>query len=491
VEDVEDEEWGGLPKHPWVESFSGAGLILKEGVTVFERLKQKKDEKNEPPWAPFESQDEWRLAQWLLSSGLTQKAIDDFLKLHITQDRMRLSFHNKYTFFQKVDQLPRATEWECEKLDAVGDQLDENGNPRTETLELWKRNPIECIQELSSNPAFYEHMRYAPERLYGDPMGKERLYENMWTGDWWWEMQTKLPPGTTIAPIILASDKTNLSRFSGDKSAWPVYLSIGNISKDIRRKPSAHATILIGYLPVSKLKCFSKATRAVEGYRLFHRCMRSLLDPLISAGRDGVEMICADGFIRRVYPILAAYIADHPEQCLVACCQKNFCPKCFVARNDRGEARTWPMRNPQDIRDVLEAAAQGAKPVKFKEWGLCAVSPFWKDLPHCDIFSALTPDILHQLHKGVFKDHVVNWSTACVSGGEVEVDRRFRMMPRHASLRHFKKGISLVTQWTGTEFKNMEKVFLGALAGSAEKDVILAVRAVLDFIYYAHFEIHS
>lgn len=42
--------------------------------------------------------------------------------------------------------------------------------------------------------------------------------------------------GATVAPIILASDKTQLTRFRGDKMAWPVYLTLGNISKEKRRE---------------------------------------------------------------------------------------------------------------------------------------------------------------------------------------------------------------------------------------------------------------
>lgn len=46
-----------------------------------------------------------------------------------------------------------------------GDEKDEQNRLRKEVLHLWKRNPVECIEELLGNPAFREHMRFAPERV--------------------------------------------------------------------------------------------------------------------------------------------------------------------------------------------------------------------------------------------------------------------------------------------------------------------------------------
>ena len=302
--------------------------------------------------------------------------------------------------------------------------------------------------------------------------------------------QAKLPDGATIAPIILSSDKTHLSVFQGDKSAWPVYITIGNISKEVRRQPSAHATILLGYLPVAKLECYQDSTRSLAGYNLFHFCMTKVLSALVDAGNNGIEITCGDGFVRKIYPILAAYVADYPEQCLVGCCMENRCPKCITKPEERGNNVKFPYRNQDTSLNILEEHRKGGDPVKFDEYGMRAVyEPFWKDLPHCDIFKTFTPDLLHQLHKGVFKDHLVKWCTAVI--GEDEVDGRFKGMSSYPGLRHFKKGVSTVTQWTGTEHKEMEKVFLGVVAGAVNLKVLTVARSLLDFIYFSQFHLHT
>lgn len=72
------------------------------------------------------------------------------------------------------------------------------------------------------------------------------------------------------------------------------------------------------------------------------------------------------------------------------------------------------MHDPESIVQHLKDVSAGLKPQEYEDWGLRPVNPFWMDLPHCNIFECFTPDILHQLHKSVFKDHLVKWTASTI-----------------------------------------------------------------------------
>ena len=93
----------------------------------------------------------------------------------------------------------------------------------------------------------------------------------MHTGDWWWRTQEEIPDGGTIIPILLASDKTMLSLHHGDQSAWPIYITIGNLNRKTRRKQTVPGSILLGFLPItSETADDSKA-------RVYHAAMELIL----------------------------------------------------------------------------------------------------------------------------------------------------------------------------------------------------------------------
>ncbi|KAI9436206.1 hypothetical protein H4582DRAFT_1816790, partial [Lactarius indigo] len=103
----------------------------------------------------------------------------------------------------------------------------------------------------------------------------------------------------------------------------------------------------------------------------------------------------------------------------------------------------------------------------------------------------VTPDILHQVIKGTFKDHLVTWVEEYLelTHGKThaktildDIDRRIALAPPFPGLRRFPQGCGF-KQWTGDDSKVLMKVYLPALEGHLPADVIRAFRAFLDFCY--------
>ena len=88
--------------------------------------------------------------------------------------------------------LPRGPAWTCTTFRITGDEIDVKGEHRTEDVDLWHRDPLDCIRELMENPAFAEKQAYSPSRIYKNEDGTNREYSEMWTANWWWDIQVCL-----------------------------------------------------------------------------------------------------------------------------------------------------------------------------------------------------------------------------------------------------------------------------------------------------------
>ena len=282
------------------------------------------------------------------------------------------------------------------------------------------------------------------------------------------------------------------------KTAYPVYLTIGNLPKEIRKKPSRQAQVLLGYLPTTRLKHLTSPTsrrRALAN--LFHMGIKLMLEPLVDAGKHGIPMQSGDGVIRRCHPIFATFVGDYPEQLLVT--GTKVCPSCDIHREELGSG---DLGDPRDLAAVLEALDLiDGPPSDFfaacRNAGIKPIfHPFWEDLPYVNIFRSITPDILHQLYQGLIK-HLVAWLTNPKAFGAVEVDARCRRMPPNHSTRIFTKGITSLSRVSGQEHRDMARILMGLIvdlrlpSGHSPARLLLAVRGMLDFLYLAQYKAHS
>lgn len=230
-------------------------------------------------------------------------------------------------------------------------------------------------------------------------------------------------------------------------------MTIGNIPKEIRRKPSRRAYVLLAYLPTSRLKHITnKAARRRTLANLFHTCMSHILAPLRKAGITGLPMASGDGVVRRCHPICATFVGDYPEQVLVTGVTTGECPTCEVPCDEVGSGDSvYPLRDLEAILAALDTFDEG--PTFYTkaciEAGIKPIQHlFWESLPCTNIYRSISPDILHQLYQGIVK-HLISWLKRCC--GEAELDARCRRLPPDHNTCLLMKGISSLSRVTGKE----------------------------------------
>ncbi|KAG2098550.1 hypothetical protein BD769DRAFT_1631302 [Suillus cothurnatus] len=411
-------------------------------------------------------------------------------------------FSDHRDLYKKIDNTPLGdVKWQSFSVKYTGAIPDEGALPWMEdSHDVWFRDPHEVVRNMLTNPDFAMEMNLQPYREFATE-NHERQWKDFMSGDWSWAHAVRLllfycdkisedpdTHGSTFVPVILGSDKMTVSVATGQNDYYPLYASISNVQNNVRH---AHhnAVAVIGFLAMPKTTKEHTETPGFRNFRrqLFHSSLSFILKNLKPAMMKPEVARFRDGHYRRVIYGLGPYIADYEEQVLLACILRNWCAKCLSRRGNLDEINLCRSRSHTDA--LIEECDSGTLKSEYSLVG--ELVPFMNDFPCADIHELLAPDILHQLIKGAYKDHLVEWVEKYLlqTHGKKQaniilddIDRRIAAVPPFPGLHRFPQGRHF-KQWTGDDSKALMKVYLPAIEGYVPVDVVRAFRALLEFCY--------
>ncbi|KAG9122175.1 hypothetical protein FRC07_001560 [Ceratobasidium sp. 392] len=207
---------------------SAGGIVQKAGwdKSKWQRLHEKhKSLYGDNVYGRWETKKEWDDAYYFATTKTSQAGLQDLLKTkRYTSDPPKFKTVKKlFSVIEKEMNDFGAPEMTVEEVRLAEAPLDKH---HLAYLDIEQGGDY-----LFGNARFDGHMTFAPVIEFG--LDGIRRYSNLNTGNYWNLRQRLLKPGTTLGTVVVMSDATQLSMFSGDVSAHGVYMSLANIDKAI------------------------------------------------------------------------------------------------------------------------------------------------------------------------------------------------------------------------------------------------------------------
>ncbi|KAH3948522.1 hypothetical protein HBH53_101860 [Parastagonospora nodorum] len=279
-----------------------------------------------------------------------------------------------------------------------------------------------------------------------------RVYHELHSRDWWWNIQQSLLDGATVVLIIILL----------------VYVTIRNLSCEARRQRSTPSTLLARFIPTTKIR-------------------DPFLKTLENAAKSGILLACADGRTRQCYPTICAILANYEEQVLLTGVKKNrYCTRCTVAPNDREDlCGSYPWRTEQFTQLQQERYLD-----KGHDDFVHLVDCFgWKHY-NFNIHVSLATDTLHLLLKGLvikMLDFMQDITTSVTQeSGSTQLNERFRQVMHSTSLKRFNNKRA----FTEAIIQQLVAV-VSSLFVSKAPFALHFIRAVCDLVILAQYKSHD
>ena len=142
----------------------------------------------ESPYHPYSSYNQFRLAASLASPKLLlvnviQKVAVDSGNAFIPTN---LAFGSTNDFLGHIDQLTSLqSAW------VQGSLKNHRHDVSWVTdVKFWHRDPLAVLQEIFENPDLKDSCVWEPVKQYNSE--GDRVYTDMYTGDWWWRLQVSM-----------------------------------------------------------------------------------------------------------------------------------------------------------------------------------------------------------------------------------------------------------------------------------------------------------
>ena len=166
-------------------TYPNAGLPCAYVPQVGEYITSSND-----PYYPFANEEEYNFAELTTTKGLAGSVVQALLKGNCgLKDDLKNSLQSNYHLRKKIDQMEDGLgvdSWKKSRLENIA----WNQQHGKEPIELWHRDIIECAKWLLRQPAYAEHLSFAPQQQFDERGG--RVYSKMYTADWWWEWQVRI-----------------------------------------------------------------------------------------------------------------------------------------------------------------------------------------------------------------------------------------------------------------------------------------------------------
>jgi hypothetical protein len=303
------------------------------------------------------------------------------------------------------------------------------------------------------------------------------------------------------------SDGTHLSKFTGEKKEWPVYMTIGNQSSKIRQSASMHNVVVVALLPIPIKSCNNPQKRLDEqrqtNREVLNEVLWRVLQPLTfkqnpSAGSGYYNVLCADGNFRCCIPVLAAWLADCPQYSDLDHLERHVCFWCECPETKLGDYVYPDKEHPRRDHNLYRTLSDANTKAVDAELSSRHVHRGFNQFRHipCIVSDLPKPDLLHTMQISML-DHLQKWIFHFMKTHE-RLDKYnaiWLSVPAYHNLTPKNKSYVEVSQWNGKEMKEMSRKLLGVVTQSLRggnptqrpifNRAIECTRALLEFYMYA------